>query len=188
MQAENDEMPFSPTMINLESMCREIASELQATIGVHHQFVMQIDPLPELIYADPILISRIITNLITNAVKYSPKRSEVQISLSVEQRHILMRIRDQGIGIPPEDQKYLFQSYFRASNVEEINGTGLGLRIVKEAIELHGGRIEVESQLKQGTTFTVFLPIVINSSSTSSEKKRTEQRVEKPLPIKPDPR
>jgi signal transduction histidine kinase len=99
-----------------------------------------------------------------------------------------MRIRDQGIGIPPEDQKDLFQSYFRASNVEEINGTGLGLRIVKEAIELHGGRIEVESQLKQGTTFTVFLPIVVNSSSTSSEKKRTEQRVEKPLPIKPDPR
>jgi signal transduction histidine kinase len=102
-----------------------------------------------------------IGNLLENAIKYTPKGGEVSLSAAVEGDQIILKVRDTGPGIPPADQPYLFDKFFRASNVVgRTPGTGLGLSIVKSIVDHHDGRIWVDSALNKGTTFTVVLPAV----------------------------
>jgi len=109
--------------------------------------------------ADEALIRHILTNLITNAVKYSPEGQTVELTVGREGRDVVFRVIDQGIGIPAEDQKRLFEAFYRGQNVGETPGTGLGLLIVKRAVDLHEGSIQVESEMGRGTTFTVRLSV-----------------------------
>ena len=101
---------------------------------------------------------QVIGNLISNALKYSPLDKGIIITLAKEASLITLIVQDQGIGIPTPDLKHLFEPFNRASNVGTISGTGLGLSIAKQAIELHGGTIVVDSQVNIGTTFTIKLP------------------------------
>lgn len=118
--------------------------------------------LPEempMVAGDPIRLRQMIGNLIENGLKYTPERGSVRISGGVEGDQVILRVSDTGMGIPPADQPYLFDKFFRASNVpDSFPGTGLGLSIVKSIVEHHFGRIWVESKLGEGTTFTVVLP------------------------------
>ena len=107
---------------------------------------------------DKRLMRQIITNLLVNAMKYSPSDKTVTVRLTYHNDTIVLAVKDQGIGIPAADLPHLFQAFHRASNVGVIQGTGLGLVITKEAIELQGGTIGVNSQLGVGTTFTVTIP------------------------------
>jgi PAS domain S-box-containing protein len=117
-------------------------------------------PLPSREYRlDEKLLRQILSNLLSNALKYSPADSTVQFNLSFLHNKAIFRIEDQGIGIPQEDLSRLFESFHRATNVGTIQGTGLGLAIVKQCVNLHGGEITVESEVNQGTTFTVRLPL-----------------------------
>jgi len=100
-------------------------------------------------------LNHILTNLLSNAIKYSPENSSILFDTSVENNTITLRVKDNGIGISPEDQKHLFERFFRASNTGAIKGTGLGLHIVKRYVELLGGTINVKSIINQGTEFTV---------------------------------
>jgi len=102
---------------------------------------------------------QIMINLITNAIKYSAAAKSIQVSLSGTPETLVLQVRDEGIGIPAIDLPYVYEPFRRGSNVGAIPGTGLGLTITKEAIELHGGTISLESQVGVGTTFTVYLPI-----------------------------
>jgi len=105
-------------------------------------------------------LSQVFINLIANAVKFSQPGSEIQIELTREQ-HALVTISDSGIGIPKEDLPHLFTRFFRASNVptSKYQGTGLGLAIVQQVINHHGGSIKVKSELGQGSTFIVEIPL-----------------------------
>lgn len=105
------------------------------------------------------LISHVIRNLIQNAIKYGGKDKAPEFRAMVIENRLVMEVRDYGIGIPEQEQKNLFQSFFRASNAETIKGTGLGLVIVKEFVELHGGHIELESAQGAGSLFRLILPI-----------------------------
>ena len=107
------------------------------------------------------LLQLLLTNLIANGLKYSPPGSTVDLALDCNQEEgkAKFTVRDRRIGISPEDQKLLFQSFHRGENVGNIPGTGLGLSIVKQAVDLHGGTIQVESEVGAGTTFTVVLPL-----------------------------
>jgi signal transduction histidine kinase len=105
------------------------------------------------------LLRHILSNLLSNACKYSPPGSEVHFELICQAGQATFVIQDRGIGIPPADLAHLFEPFHRASNVKEIPGTGLGLAIVKRAVDLYGGTIAVDSQVGEGTTFTVTLPI-----------------------------
>lgn len=120
--------------------------------------------LPEdlpLVSGDPIRLRQMIGNLLDNAIKYTPKGGTVGIRVAVEGDQIILKVFDTGPGIPPADQPYLFDKFFRASNVaDRTPGTGLGLSIVKSIVDHHDGRIWVESALGKGTTFTVVLPSV----------------------------
>ncbi len=107
------------------------------------------------VYLDPSLLKHIVMNLLSNAVKFSSPGSLIEVSTDVEPEQITCRVRDHGMGIPPDDMAHLFERFFRAANVSAIQGTGLGLHIVAKYAELMNGRIACSSELEKGTEFTV---------------------------------
>ncbi|MGD8823096.1 MAG: ATP-binding protein, partial [Anaerolineales bacterium] len=118
--------------------------------------------LPEelpLVVGDPIRLRQMLGNLLENAIKYTPAEGEVSIEAHAENDQVILRVSDNGFGIPTADQPYLFDKFFRASNVpNELPGTGLGLSIVKSIVENHQGRVWVDSAVGEGTTFTIVFP------------------------------
>lgn len=116
---------------------------------------------PCVIYADPLHMSNLIHNLIDNAIKYSTESPDISISTHAQDQQFVLRIQDHGIGISKEDQRHIFEKFYRVStgNVHNVKGFGIGLNYVAQVVQLHHGTIEVESELGQGTTFTVRLPI-----------------------------
>ncbi len=111
------------------------------------------------IYQDEKIVFLALTNLLYNAVKYSPEDSEIDLKVDLEGNTIVFHVIDEGIGIPSKDQKHIFERYFRAENVILTQGTGIGLNIVKGHVENLGGRIFFESQVNKGSTFSVEFPI-----------------------------
>jgi two-component system NtrC family sensor kinase len=114
-----------------------------------------------LVNGDPVRLRQMIGNLLDNAIKYTPENGVVRLTVEAEGDQVILRISDTGMGIPQADQPYLFDKFFRASNIpEDLPGTGLGLSIVKSIVDNHGGRIWVDSKSGEGTTFTVVLQAV----------------------------
>ena len=111
------------------------------------------------VHLDKKLLGLVLNNLISNASKYSPEATHIDFGISQKGERAVLQISDKGIGIPAEEQKYLFSRFFRAKNVANIEGTGLGLNIAKQYTELLGGSIAFKSEKNKGTTFTVELPI-----------------------------
>lgn len=154
-------MEFTPTPIDLDELCSSVVEEFlgqptaQRLHYRHDKTALSIPP----INLDKRLMRQIISNLLSNALKYSAAEKPVELHLAYTDGTVILQVRDEGIGIPADDFKHLFQPFHRATNVGTISGTGLGLSITKESVELHGGSITVESQLGVGTTFTVTLPI-----------------------------
>ena len=111
------------------------------------------------VHGDPIRLRQMVDNLLENALKYTPTGGTIYVETESEDEQVILRIRDTGPGIPAQDQPYLFDKFYRASNVPgDTPGTGLGLSIVKSIVDQHDGRIWVESELGQGATFTIVLP------------------------------
>lgn len=148
---------------DLETYLRDIIEELEWTYRKTHRLVFNGVERRVEVRMDRKLLRHAIVNLLTNAIKYSPSGGEVCMSLQCIDGKAIVRISDQGIGIPSDDLPRLFEAFHRAGNVEKFQGTGLGLAIAKQAVEAHGGSIEVESQLGVGTTFTIRLPLVIKA-------------------------
>ncbi len=123
---------------------------------------LHLEDLPALptIQANPQGMEEVFTNLITNAIKYSPKDGQISLSATIENDYVAITVRDTGFGIPEEDLEEVFTRFYRVkdSNTRTIHGTGLGLAIVKSIVNAHHGSIKVESKLGQGTAFTVLLP------------------------------
>ncbi|MBP0018542.1 MAG: PAS domain S-box protein [Cyanobacteria bacterium SBLK] len=159
-RAEAGKIDFLPAPLNLKTFCRQLLAEIQAIDENQHQIVLyeQQDIDRELI-ADENLLRYILTNLLSNSVKYSPRDTPVILNVMASDREAIFRVEDRGIGIPAEDIPHLFESFHRAKNVGEIKGTGLGLAIVKKAIDIYGGAIAIKSVVNSGTTFTVTLPV-----------------------------
>ena len=107
------------------------------------------------VYLDLSLLRNVMINLLSNAIKFSFEDSVIDVLSEVDQHSIRISVRDHGLGIPEEDRKHLFERFFRAQNVTNIQGTGLGLHIVSKYVELMHGEIEVESELEKGTQFTI---------------------------------
>jgi signal transduction histidine kinase len=117
--------------------------------------------MPILVIYDERMMRHIVSNLISNALKYSTNDKKIYVTLSQVNGTVLFSVRDEGIGIPQQDQKHLYEPFHRATNVGTISGTGLGLSITKQAVELHNGVIKLESEIGKGTTFTVNIPNTI---------------------------
>lgn len=135
-------------------------AELFEAAAPSHRIELSLPDHELLVRCDPLRIEQVVTNLVSNAIKYSPGRDAVEISLGCERGRAVLRVRDHGIGISAEDQRRLFEPFRRSGLSQEgIPGVGLGLYVVREIVEAHGGRIEVESAPGRGSTFTVTLDL-----------------------------
>lgn len=157
-KAEAGKIEFQPLPLDLAAFCHNLVEELQLGTSTHFiDFRIQGQCINACM--DEKLLRHILSNLLSNAIKYSDKGGTVDFDLLCEAGAAIFRVQDQGIGIPATEQAQLFNSFHRASNVGTISGTGLGLAIVKKSVDLHGGKIAVNSQVGVGTTFTVTLPL-----------------------------
>lgn len=166
-QAKAGQLPFQPAPLNVAAVTCEIAQELQHSFENHQAkqgdtvrtVVVSIQDTNIPANLDEKLLRQILTNLLSNGLKFSPRGGIVRLDLVSQQGQAIFRVQDEGIGIPPEEHEQVFDSFYRASNAGTVQGTGLGLAIAKKCAELQGGQITVESQVGVGTTFTVILPL-----------------------------
>lgn len=155
---ETDKLQFTPELLDLNSFCQRLVATYTTTASKHHLVFVPSNQARNS-WIDPKLLRQILSNLLSNAIKYSPQGGAIRLILSYQGSNAIFLIQDEGIGIPLEDQKHLFEAFYRARNVNAIAGTGLGMAIVKRCVELHRGEVTVESQPGIGTTFIVTLPM-----------------------------
>lgn len=152
-------LEFHPQAIDLAALCQALITEVAARYPESAcQLDLSIAGDATSGILDAKLLTHIIGNLLSNAIKYSPAGGTVRFDVARVGQTTVFSVADQGIGIPGDELAHLFGSFHRASNVGAIAGTGLGLAIIKEAVDLHGGGITVQSQPGEGTVFTVTLP------------------------------
>jgi len=131
----------------------------QRNLSRSHVFHLDLEPIPQALTFDRSAMEQVFTNLISNAVKYSPNAPDIHVRARADEKTVEISISDSGIGMDADDLPKLFQPYYRARSATGIAGTGIGLNVVKQVVELHGGTVEVTSELGRGTTFTILLPI-----------------------------
>ncbi|MBI2395909.1 MAG: DUF1638 domain-containing protein [Deltaproteobacteria bacterium] len=143
---------------DLVALTHEVARSLASTTCRHDIRVQA--AVPELRSAwDGRRLERVVTNLISNAIKYSPEGGPIDVTIAADASRARLAVRDSGIGVPAEDLPGLFEPFFRARNVGRLSGTGIGLANARTIVEAHGGDIAVESEEGRGTTITVTLPL-----------------------------
>jgi signal transduction histidine kinase len=137
---------------------KELFSESKETGEKQRTLVLEVKGEAEELQADYSLIRYIFSNMLGNSIKFSEAGTEVKVILDYEKEDLEISFVDQGIGIPEEDQSKVFQSFYRGSNVSNVQGTGVGLSIVSEFVKLHKGKIKLVSAAGKGSTFTLTLP------------------------------
>ncbi len=154
---EEGRMPISFHPVDVVRMSKDLASEFRMRSDVHTLQTRFGEDFPMLV-ADEGKIMEILTNLVDNAVKYSPEGGRVTIGGQVEGREAILFVADQGPGMSPRDSERIFEKFFQAEDRPHVPGAGLGLFIVQELVKAHGGKIWVETSPGQGATFYVSLP------------------------------
>ena len=144
--------------VDLESLCREALHDARVKAGPGCELTMQVEAGDSPPLLDPALIRRTLSNLLDNAVKYSPNGGRIQLAASYRDDVVTFRVSDEGIGISADDQALIFEPFHRGHNVGTIPGSGLGLAILQDAVEAQGGSILVESDAGRGATFVIDLP------------------------------
>ena len=157
-QKDMNRLQFNPAPVELERFCRGVVSEIQTAFDRQTiNFIYQAEQ--KTFSLDRSLLNHALTNLLSNACKYSPDEGNIDFTIHADDVELTFTISDRGIGIPAEDLPHLFDSFYRASNSQNHQGSGLGLAIAKDYVELHQGNIFVTSELEVGTTFKVVIPI-----------------------------
>lgn len=158
-KSDAKKLDFNPYVLHLENFCLELLEVLKIGVCSKHNIIFNTKGDCSYAKMDENLINCILTNLISNAVKYSLENSNIYFDVICQDNIAIFKIKDEGRGIPLKDQPNLFQTFYRASNVGKVQGTGLGLAIVKKCVEIHRGEIFIESQPDMGTTVIVTLPL-----------------------------
>jgi PAS domain S-box-containing protein len=152
---------FHPVPISVEEIIKRVAYEIQESlVGKKQRLHLEIDSSIPQVLGDKRILHYVLNNLLSNASKYSEPGKSIYFNVKSEYKTVTIEIRDEGIGIPPEELEHIFTPYFRASNVGDTTGTGLGLPTAKEFIELHNGTISVESELGKFTLCKIILPVM----------------------------
>jgi PAS domain S-box-containing protein len=158
-RAEAGKFPFKPEMVNVKELCQEIIEEIKVTYDSRHEIIFSCIGQADKVLLDEKIVRHIVTNMLSNAIKYSPPESSIYFDLLFSKDSVTFNFKDEGIGIPPDDLKRLFEPFHRATNVGDVFGTGLGLAIVNKAVDAHGGTIKVSNNADKGTTFNIVLPL-----------------------------
>ena len=149
---------FNYEKAKLENFCAKLIEEFQVSVAKNHIVEFEHSNLPEVSIIDKKLLRRILSNLLSNAVKYSNEGTNIKVKASYYNNMYEITVIDNGIGIPEEDQKHLFNLFHRGKNVVNFEGTGLGLSIIQKSVKLLGGTISLKSKIGKGTTFKVCFP------------------------------
>lgn len=164
-RAEAGKLEFNPTLIDVETFCINLIEDMKLCCEPNQNLKFTSDTYCPHAQLDEKLLYSMLSNLISNALKYSPESGTVEFVLKYEADTNIFQVKDRGIGIPIEAQSNLYEPFCRANNVETISGTGLGLAVVKKCVDLHQGEIMVDSKVGEGTTFTVKIPQEISRSN-----------------------
>lgn len=156
-RAETGSLEFTPQQIDLAFFCHRLIEEMQASAR-DRAIVCDCQTEIATVCVDKKLLHAIMSNLISNAIKYSPQGSTIHALLELRSNNLCLEIKDNGIGIPPEDLKQLYQPFHRGRNVGKTLGAGLGMLVVKKCVDLHGGNINITSKVGEGTNCYVTLP------------------------------
>jgi two-component system, OmpR family, phosphate regulon sensor histidine kinase PhoR len=162
---EADVLKPEPQPVNLvDLLTGAVESARPSAIARRLDITIQVPDQAVIVSADPAQLDEVFTNLLANAVKYTPEGGHIRASLAIEDGTATVRVRDTGIGIPESEREQMFTRFFRASNArkEDIPGTGLGLAIARSIVVSHGGDISVSSQEGEGSAFTVRLPCTVS--------------------------
>ncbi|MGJ3244955.1 MAG: ATP-binding protein [Elainellaceae cyanobacterium] len=157
-QAEAGRLPFEPAALLVADFCRELVESQQLLMGDRYRLEYQCESEGVMMHLDANLLWRILTNLISNGVKYSSEGSVVTLTFSRSAQQAIFQVADQGMGIPADAQARLFEPFFRAPGAKSVLGTGMGLSIVQKCVERHDGQISIESTVGIGSVFRVVLP------------------------------
>jgi len=158
VRVQSGELPLKPAPVDLVALCRDVVDMTMPAPGPR---ALVVADGPVIGRWDPVRIEQVVTNLVSNAVRYSPAGGEIVVRVQADGVRALVSVHDQGIGIPEAQQEMLFTPFFRGSNAQRCHsgGLGLGLHIAQEIVRRHGGSIRVDSRENDGTTFTVELPL-----------------------------
>jgi two-component system phosphate regulon sensor histidine kinase PhoR len=170
------EVQLDTVVLEVFMQAQVLASARQQTFKMEHFEAAQVE-------GDAEQLKRAILNLVENAIKYTQEGGAVSVALYGGKRWTRVVIKDNGVGIAPQDQPHIFDRFYRVDKARSrgSGGTGLGLAIVKHIVEAHGGRISLESELGQGATFTVWLPLLSESTPTPDEDSELEpEKIEGP--------
>ena len=152
-------LEFQPAALDLNTFCRRVVDEVLSATNRRCLIELLLNSVPPKAEADERLLGHIFTNLLSNAVKYSEPGATVRFAVERDGHDAVCVVRDRGIGISEADQQQLFKAFHRGGNVGTRPGTGLGLLVVKRCAELHGGKVQLNSKIGEGTTVTVRLPV-----------------------------
>jgi signal transduction histidine kinase len=167
-RVEEGRMQFQPAALDLERICRALCDEMPSATDwpIHFEAENSLEGA----VSDEAVLRHILTNLLSNACKYSESGSPVEFNAERRDSNVVFTIRDRGIGILPEDKARLFTSFTRGQNVGNRPGSGLGLVIVQRCVQLHSGRLHLESEAGHGTVVTVTLPVFNNQASSNNHQ------------------
>lgn len=165
-QVELNQIRFQPICLDIVDFVQDLVEEHQQIASERHRIQFTHRGKHREFCGDTSLLRQMISNLLSNAVKYSPDGGLVDVMLRLEPDELTLQVKDEGIGIPEADRDRLFQAFGRASNVDTIAGTGLGLMIAESCVQMHDGQISVDSEVGKGTTVTIKLPCSCPNVST----------------------
>ncbi|MFT6933875.1 MAG: PAS domain S-box-containing protein [Maribacter sp.] len=157
-KSDAQKLDYNPELLDIVSLIKDIISEYQLSESENRQIVYEISDPVICVEVDRKWIKHIVLNILSNAIKYSDEGKVIEITIKQRQAGVSFCFKDYGMGIPKEDIKLLFEPFHRGENVKNISGTGLGLAVLKKAVELHRGIIEINSELGEGSHFRVILP------------------------------
>jgi PAS domain S-box-containing protein len=158
-KTETGKIEFTPMSVDLHKLVSGLLDRSMLTAPENIRFNFDFNTDQKTFYLDQRLITQVLTNLLSNAIKYSPDGGLVTVTANLDDDNLVISVSDEGIGISIEDQGKLFEPFSRAQNIGKIEGTGLGLSIVKKCIEIHNGKVILQSNLNKGTCVTVVIKV-----------------------------
>ncbi len=148
---------INPEYIDIVSLCKQVILSFNSTHQSKNTIRFEYSPDEQILLLDERMMQQVMSNLISNAIKYTPENPVITVSIEKTASETIISVSDNGIGIPVEEQKHLFTPFFRASNTRLIQGNGLGLNIVRESVRLQGGEVTFESTPGKGSTFLIHI-------------------------------